>query len=119
MDLNPETYRPYQMYNPSFRLGFRWASGGWVLYLLLFLVFVGIEQAIAHNIGEGSAVRAAEAMGYSDIKITDRHTVFPNFQGCGSDDLVKFDVTGVDQKGVERTFFVCDGLFKGATVRFD
>lgn len=117
MDLNPETYRPYQMYNPKFRL--RWFPSAWVLYLILFVAFVIAEQAIARSISEDGAVHAAEAMGYNDVKITDRHTVFPNFQGCGRDDLVKFDVSGVDQKGVERKFFVCDGLFKGATVRFD
>ena len=120
MDLNPETYRPYQMYSPSpRRRRYRRHNGGWVLYLIILIVIIVAEQGIAHIISERSAMRAAEAIGYTDVKVTDRHTFFPNFQGCGRDDMVKFDVTGIDPKGVTRKFFVCDGLLKGATVRFD
>ena len=120
MDLNPETYRPYQMYSPSSRsFSFRWLTSGWLLYIVFFAAAITVEQGIAHNISKDGAVHAAEAMGYSDVKITDRHTFFPNFRGCGKDDMVKFDVTATDPKGVERKFFVCDGLFKGATVRFN
>lgn len=108
MNRNSGRYRPYL---PSY------SSSGWMI--LLFVLCVIMEQLIAHSVGTGSAVRAAEAMGYSNIKVTGRHTVFPGLQGCGENDMVKFDVSGVGPKGVTRTFFVCDGFFKGATVRFN
>lgn len=120
MDLNPETYRPYRMSVPPSRdRGFRWLPSGWLLWLALLVMIVIAEQGIAHGISTNGAVNAAQAMGYTDVKITDRHTILPSIQGCGTDDLVKFDITGTDLKGMERSFFVCDGIFKGATVRFN
>ncbi len=88
------------------------------LYGVLIVAFVVIQQLIAHGISENNAVRAAEGSGYTNVKVIDRHTIFPNFQGCGKEDMVMFDVTGTDAQGVEREMIVCDGLFKAATVRF-
>lgn len=88
------------------------------LCLVAVTVMLVIGQIVAHSISENGAINAAEAMRYEDIQVTGPHTILPNLQGCSSSDLVKFDVTGVDARGKTRTFFVCDGLFKGATPRF-
>lgn len=88
------------------------------LYAIAIVGIIVITQVIAHNISEESAVRAAEGFGYTNVQVTDRHTFFVNFQGCAKEDLVMFDVTATDANNVERSFVVCDGLFKGATVRF-
>ncbi len=83
--------------------------------LLAFLVF---QQFVAHGISQDNAVRAAEGSGYTDVQVTERSTFFVGLQGCAKSDWVMFDITATDAAGTERTFIVCDGLLKAATIRF-
>lgn len=89
-----------------------WAS------VAIIVVAISFQQIAAHTIAESGAIRAAEGMGYTNVKVIDRHTFFPGLQGCSRSDMVMFDVTGTDPRGKKRSFIVCDGVFKASTVRF-
>lgn len=91
---------------------------GCLTTLILIAVILGVEQLIALSISDRGAMQAAQAMGFTEVRVTSRTTLFPNLQGCGESDMVKFNVTGRNSSGKQQSFFVCDGLFKGATVRF-
>jgi hypothetical protein len=95
-------------------------DGSWSFlwfYLILAIVAVTVQQGAAHAVPESRASKAAEDLGYTNIKVIDRATVFINFRGCSEDDAARFTVTGTNSNGEERTFYVCAGYFKGGTVR--
>ena len=62
----------------------------------------------------GSAQKALQAAGYTDIKITGY-----NFFGCSEDDFYHtgFRARGANGVIVEGT--VCQGILKGSTIRLD
>lgn len=80
--------------------------------------FVVFQSLVGHGISQDNAVRAAESSSYTDVMVTERHTFMVGLQGCAKSDWVMFDVTAKDATGTQRTFIVCDGLFKAATIRF-
>jgi hypothetical protein len=69
-------------------------------------------------VGEGEAVRALEAHGFSGVRVTARHEMAPELFGCGRDDAAAFDATATNPAGRQVEAVVCVGWpFKGATVR--
>lgn len=60
------------------------------------------------------ATRALEAQGMTDVKI-EGYAWF----GCGKDDTYASYFAATGANGVQVTGTVCQGLFKGTTVRFD
>ncbi|AGR47839.1 hypothetical protein PHIM7_141 [Sinorhizobium phage phiM7] len=62
-----------------------------------------------------SAARAMEAQGLKDTKITG----YAWFGGCSKDDWFTSYFTATGANGAPVSGTVCQGLFKGTTVRFD
>lgn len=70
-------------------------------------------------VSDDAAVHAAENAGITNPVVTDTHYFFPSLSGCGKDDAVGFDVSGVNPQGRKITVTVCCGaVFKGCTVRY-
>lgn len=66
-----------------------------------------------------NAIRAAEGAGLSDVKVTDKHGIAPELNGCAKGDAVAFDVHGKNAQGKTVYATVCCGLIlKACTVRF-
>ena len=88
----------------------------WVIFMLIVYLIYG-WVAGSHTTPE-QAIRAAELYSYSDIRVTDKKIMFMEFRGCGVGDDSLFTLTAKNQKGEEKTFYVCAAwLFKGATIR--
>lgn len=60
------------------------------------------------------AKRHLSALGFTEIE-TDGYRFF----GCGQEDGWRTGFTAVSPNGTRVSGVVCDGMFKGATVRFD
>ncbi len=99
-------------------------KGFTLLELLIVFVVVGIGAAFVSMyagrfiVADGDAVRAAEAQGFSDVRIVRRHNFFASLKGCGGDDRVAFEVRGANAAGGQADVLVCCGdWFKGCTIR--
>lgn len=65
------------------------------------------------------AVKAAEGIGFTEVKVVGQHGMAPTFYGCGKDDSVAFEIVGKNPTGKRTEATVCCGLFfKSCTVRF-
>lgn len=65
--------------------------------------------------GEAEAIRALEASGFSDAKITS--SSLAPFNGCDKSETA-YDATAKNPKGIPVSVTVCVGwFFKGATIR--
>jgi len=88
--------------------------------LLALVVVTGvliITQLLANSVPEDRAIKAAEDVGYSNVRVISKDTVFIQLKGCDKSDSVLFNIEGTNPTGQKRTFIVCAGWFKGATVR--
>lgn len=67
---------------------------------------------------EDRALRAVEALGFTDVHVV-RHTWFlVGLHGCDDRDAALFEVEGTNQNGTPVRIFVCSGWpFKGSTIR--
>lgn len=64
------------------------------------------------------AKRTAETMGWSDVTVTKRHGTAPTWFGCSDKDVVAYEVSGKNPKGVSAEATVCCGWpLKGCTMR--
>jgi hypothetical protein len=88
---------------------------GWRLAALLAVV-VG-WWIIASNFSDERPVRAAEIMGFTQVRLEDSSILFPVFQGCGVGDMKVWYVSGVNSLGERHSFIVCGGILKGDTIR--
>lgn len=84
------------------------------------------------NYGGKKAAQFVEDQGYSHVRVTDKHLLFPGLNGCDASDRVAYDVQALSAQEAavvsptdtsitfnERNLVVCVGLFKGATLRDD
>ena len=86
-------------------------------------IFVGLG-ALAFGCGkavqepDSKVERIVENAGYINPEVTDVDILFVQLQGCGEDDLVGYDVSATSATtGNEVNLRVCDGIFKGMTIR--
>lgn len=67
---------------------------------------------------EGEAIRCAETLGFTNIRITDRDNFWTVFRGGGPGDVVRFRVHATNPAGKEVDTFIFVGWpFMGATLR--
>ena len=85
-----------------------------VICALLFVVFSLFSEE-----GEGSAISAAEASGFQNVKVLETYRwAFAHFHGCSDRDWKATIVTATNPLGKNVTLTVCEGFwFKGATIR--
>lgn len=89
---------------------------------LIALLVVGglwIGASASYFIEPDAAVRALEAQGFVEIELKEKTYWWVSFRGCGSSDSVKFEFAAYNVRGNPVNVIVCDGWFKGATVRFE
>lgn len=67
------------------------------------------------GVNPSKASRALEAQGMTDVKIEG----YAWFGGCGRDDSFASYFSATGANGAEVTGTVCQGFWKGTTVRFD
>jgi hypothetical protein len=67
--------------------------------------------------GEEKAKGFAEDQGYSNVQVTDKDIFLPEWRGCGSSDVVGYDLEATSARGVQVELIVCKGILKGATLR--
>ena len=90
--------------------------------LTLIFVFVvialGANYLLGHAASQSNAENALRVQGFDHIHLTARHRFLVEFQGCGKEDVAKFDFTAQNARGITVHVSVCEGWpFKGATVR--
>ncbi len=69
-------------------------------------------------VDDADVLRTLEAHGFSDVRVTSRHEIAPEFFGCGKDDAAAFEAEATNASGRRVGVVVCAGWpFKGATVR--
>lgn len=69
---------------------------------------------------DSEAIKALDDQGFTAISITDRGAMFPQWEGCGSDDGCYYHATATNPIGKRVTLLVCCGgalQFKGCVVR--
>ncbi|MBB5277764.1 hypothetical protein HNR26_003853 [Rhizobium rosettiformans] len=78
------------------------------------LAVVGAGLLTSCGVNPRNATSALEAQGLKDVKIGSY-----SFFGCGRDDTFASNFSAIGANGKPVTGTVCQGLFKGTTVRFD
>lgn len=92
------------------------------LLVLVALVVVGCVIAFLGRdhffVTEAKAMRATRMINLTNVRVEDRDDFFVDWNGCGGDDNVSFEMAGKDSAGQEVEFVVCcGGIMKGCTVR--
>jgi len=106
-------------------MGYRGNSEFWWFLSILFAIILGIAGILLMYlpgifISESSAKRAVEHAGYEQVEIVDKDIFLLEYRGCGKDDSAKFDIIAVSKATGEKVeFYVCGGIFKGFTIRFE
>jgi hypothetical protein len=86
--------------------------------VVLAALGVGLNVALAETASEERAIRAAENIGYSAVRVESKSVAFGSLSGCSTDDNVQFRVSGVAQDGTRREIKVCGTVpLGGYTVR--
>ena len=84
-------------------------------FLLLLFIFLG---GCGLAVSDERAVDAMESLGFTNVVIKESHWMAPSFFGCGDDDDVAFETTGIrDGRSVNVTV-CCGWALKGCTTRF-
>lgn len=89
-----------------------------VVCLVMALCGIGLNVALAETASESRAIRAAENLGYSDVRVESKGLAFGTLSGCSADDNVQFRVSGIAPDGNRRWIKVCGTApLGGYTVR--
>ncbi len=90
-----------------------------IFVFLAILVFViGANWLLGTAASQSNAESALRTQGFAHIHLTARHNFFVGLQGCGREDVAKFDFMAENARGQTVHVSVCEGWpFKGATVR--
>lgn len=96
-------------------------DGIWI-YVLIFFLFLAIacggNYLLGKSASQSNAEKALSNQGFEQIHLVKRHVFFVELQGCGKEDVAKFDFTAVNPRNQLVHVSVCEGWpFKGATVR--
>lgn len=81
--------------------------------ILVIIILVGMLAGCGVN--PNSATKALEAQGMTDVQIEG----YAWFGGCGKDDAFQSYFSATGANGQPITGSICQGFFKGTTVRFD
>lgn len=69
-------------------------------------------------VDDADVIRAANDQGYTDVRITDRHFIAPEFFGGGKNDDIAVEARAKNPLGKEVRIIISGGLlFKGYTIR--
>lgn len=82
--------------------------------LFVILAFVGIAVTFNTCTDESTPIRALEAQGMTNVKLTGYR-----LWGCSDDDIGHFGFKATGVNGKQVSGVVCVGALKGSTVRFD
>lgn len=100
------------------------ARGFTLVELMIAVTLAGIVTVLGYAalgrlfVDNKDAVRAAETLGMTEVKVTSRKNVLACFRGCGSDDDVAFDLKAKNAQGADVDLKVCCGSwFRGCTVK--
>ena len=91
--------------------------GPWLYVVAMLIIFLsfGMRGSCAD---EEQAIRAAENLGFSEVKVIEKSIWFIGFKGCSASDAALFEVVAKNPVGREVEVGVCVGWpFKGATMR--
>ena len=86
------------------------------LISMMFIALFGFVLFQGYLVDESTAIRAAEAQGYRNIRIVNERRFLA--WGCGRGDAARFDLKVINHIDKEVQIYVCVGaLGKGATIR--
>jgi hypothetical protein len=92
--------------------------GRFILFIVLILATVVLEGSCGSMVPEREAIRAAETMGFSNVRVVKRDIYFVSCRGGSEKDNVRFTVEGTNPAGKNVTLYVFAGWpFKAATIR--
>lgn len=111
-----------------YRRVFKRRSGPFGFTLVELLMTLGVAAFLICSCGyfmrgclvdSQRAVDAATNDGFTDVSVVSHQYVLVGWRGCSGDtDAAKFVMRG-KRGGRDVKFFVCSGLLKGSTIRFD
>lgn len=85
---------------------------------LIVAIALFCSSCMGSCISEKGAVNAALALGMKDVHVISKNVMMPEFSGCSKSDDVAFKVEATNGMGQRVRFTVCEGIIKGATIRF-
>lgn len=85
-----------------------------LLQLLFILFFFSIMIGIPAISDRSHISKFMENQGYSDVQIGKY-----SFFGCGRDDFYRNEFTAINPVGNKVNGYICEGIFKGKTIRID
>jgi len=89
-----------------------------LLYIVLFLILVGLDATCGTCVSKESTVNAVEKQGYSNIEVLDKNVFFVSWRGCSGSDDAMFTMKATNSVGKDVEIMACAGWpFKGVTVR--
>lgn len=92
-----------------------------IVFVVAIIVALVFSLAAGLMVDSNQAIRAAESLGYSDIKIVNEQRIWPSLlSGCSKSDAAAFDLVATNAAGKPASLTMCVGWpFKGATPRFN
>lgn len=93
-----------------------------ILLAVVIAAVLGVAALASVGCGElasqSNAEQALTNLGFTRVHLRTRHVFAVEIQGCGKEDVAKFDFTATNPVGRTVSVSVCEGWpFKGATVR--
>ena len=84
-----------------------------------FIVYFLYAWIAGHNAGPAHAIRAAELLDFTEIRVVNKSIIFMELRGCGLADDARFTLKARTPQGNEKTFYACSSwLFQGSgTIR--
>jgi hypothetical protein len=90
----------------------------WVIAIVAIFLFVILAEAgCASLTSQQKAERALETSGFTHIYSPHREWFFIQYKGCGNEDAALYRFKATNPVGKPVTVTVCEGFFKGATIR--
>src|SRR4051812_41536728 len=88
-----------------------------VTIALLLGASAGIGKYVEHGYGPDEAKQYLDQNGYKNEHLIDTDTFAVGFAGCDQLDAVKHEFLATAPNDTKVKVMVCNGLFKGATIR--
>lgn len=90
----------------------------WLFALAAVLAVSLLMAGCASLASDSRAIRAAENIGLTNVRVVDKGYSWGVFGGCHEQDITKFKLVGTDARGKLRTIEVCAPVpFGGYTIR--
>lgn len=84
---------------------------------LVLAISAGVGEYVEKGYGPDKARTYLEQNGYNNASLTDTDTFMTGLQGCDATDAVKHEFIATAPNETRVKVMVCNGLFKGATIR--